>query len=100
MTNQWYLIDNMNKEDLKVTLDGLTLEQLIEVLEEEMQILIEENTKLMGKNLQLQDEVDTLWSMMDAMTVAEKESWLKVLDELDTDVAAKALMITKKRVDC
>tara|TARA_R110000744_G_scaffold58841_1_gene122737 strand:- start:365 stop:637 length:273 start_codon:yes stop_codon:yes gene_type:complete len=90
----------MNKEDLKVTLDGLTLEQLIEVLEEEMQILIEENTKLMDKNLQLQDEVNTLWSMMDAMTVAEKESWLKVLDELDTDVAAKALMITKKKADC
>jgi len=90
----------MSEEILKVTLDGLTLEQLVEVLEEEMQLLVEENTKLMDKNLQLQDEVDTLWAMMDQATKADKESWLKVLDELDPDVTAKAMMISKKKVDC
>ena len=90
----------MSKEDLKVTLEGLTLEQLVEVLEEEPQLLVEENTKLMDKNLRLQDEVDTLWAMMEAMTKAEKESWLKIVDELDTDTAIKGMMVVKKKADC
>ena len=84
----------------KRTLEGLTLEELIDTLQKELELLIEENTRLLDKNLQMQDEIDSLWTMMDAMTNAEKEAWLEVLDDLDTDTAVKAMMVTKKKADC
>tara|TARA_Y100001973_G_scaffold101304_1_gene164147 strand:- start:879 stop:1145 length:267 start_codon:yes stop_codon:yes gene_type:complete len=84
----------------KITLEGLTLEELIDTLQRELQLLVEENTRLLDRNLQMQDEIDSLWAMMDAMTNAEKEAWLEVLDDLDTDTAVKAMMITKKKADC
>ena len=80
----------------KRTLEGLTLEELIDTLQKELELLIEENTILLDRNLQMQDEIDSLWAMMDAMTNAEKEAWLEVLDDLDTDTAVKAMMVTKK----
>tara|TARA_R100000664_G_scaffold19169_1_gene28315 strand:+ start:4072 stop:4350 length:279 start_codon:yes stop_codon:yes gene_type:complete len=92
------LIDDMTEE--KITLEGLTLEELIDTLQRELQLLVEENTRLLDRNLQMQDEIDSLWAMMDAMTNAEKEAWLEVLDDLDTDTAVKAMMITKKKADC
>ncbi len=84
----------------KRTLEGLTLEELIDTLQKELELLIEENTRLLDRNLQMQDEIDSLWAMMDAMTNAEKEAWLGVLDDLDTDTAVKAMMVTKKKADC
>ena len=84
----------------KRTLEGLTLEELIDTLQKELELLIEENTILLDRNLQMQDEIDSLWAMMDAMTNAEKEAWLEVLDDLDTDTAVKAMMVTKKKADC
>tara|TARA_R100000315_G_C5156556_1_gene89929 strand:+ start:196 stop:462 length:267 start_codon:yes stop_codon:yes gene_type:complete len=84
----------------KITLEGLTLEELVDTLQRELQLLIEENTRLLDRNLQMQDEIDSLWAMMDAMTNAEKEAWLEVLDDLDTDTAVKAMMVTKKKADC
>ena len=84
----------------KITLEGLTLEELIDTLQRELQLLVEENTRLLDRNLQMQDEIDSLWAMTDAMTNAEKEAWLEVLDDLDTDTAVKAMMITKKKADC
>ena len=84
----------------KITLEGLTLEELIDTLQRELQLLVEENTRLLDRNLQMQDEIDSLWAMMDAMTNAEKEAWLEVLDDLDTDTAVKAMMVTKKKADC
>tara|TARA_R100000005_G_C5001317_1_gene208471 strand:- start:3601 stop:3879 length:279 start_codon:yes stop_codon:yes gene_type:complete len=92
------LIDDMTEE--KRTLEGLTLEELIDTLQKELELLIEENTRLLDRNLQMQDEIDSLWAMMDAMTNAEKEAWLGVLDDLDTDTAVKAMMVTKKKADC
>ncbi len=84
----------------KITLEGLTLEELIDTLQRELELLVEENTRLLDRNLQMQDEIDSLWAMMDAMTNAEKEAWLEVLDDLDTDTAVKAMMVTKKKADC
>jgi len=100
MINRWYSIGNMSKEDLKVTIEGLTLGQLVEVLKKELQLLLEENRKIADKNLQLQDEVDTLWTMMETMTKSDKEAWLKIVDELDVNTAIKGLMVVKKKADC
>ncbi len=73
---------------------------MIDTLQRELELLVEKNTRRLDRNLQMQDEIDSLWAMMDAMTNAEKEAWLEVLDDLDTDTAVKAMMVTKKKADC
>ena len=55
---------------------------------------------LKKENQQLKDEVDSLWMMLDEMTKADIENWSSILDELQLDVASRALMVTKKKVDC
>jgi len=70
----------MSKKDEK------TKDQLIKKLEEE--------------NQQLKDEIDSLWMMMDEMTKTDIENWSSILEELQLDVASRALMVVKKKVDC
>jgi|TARA_R110000824_G_scaffold38491_4_gene117523 flagellar motor switch protein FliG len=55
---------------------------------------------LKKENQQLKDEVDSLWMMLDEMTKTDIENWSSILDELQLDVASRALMVTKKKVDC
>jgi SMC interacting uncharacterized protein involved in chromosome segregation len=59
---------------------------------EEIQVLKEKNKKL-------QDEVDSLWAMMDEMTKSDIENWSHLMEELKADVLSKSLMITKKVAD-
>jgi len=73
------------------TIDKLEIE--IEKLEELINKAKEENAKL-------KDEVDSLWAMMDEMTKADIENWAHLVKELEQDVIARSLMITKKKVDC
>jgi Asp-tRNA(Asn)/Glu-tRNA(Gln) amidotransferase C subunit len=47
----------------------------------------------------LQDEVDSLWAMMDEMTKSDIENWSHLLDQLEADTAVRALMVTKKKAD-
>jgi flagellar motor switch protein FliG len=56
--------------------------------------------KLQRENQQLKDEIDSLWMMLDEMTKTDIESWSSILEELQLDVASRALMVTKKKVDC
>ena len=70
----------MSKKDEK------TKDQIIKELQEE--------------NKQLKDEVDSLWMMMDEMTKTDIENWSSILEELQLDVASRALMVSKKKVDC
>ena len=51
------------------------------------------------QNAELQDEVDSLWAMMDEMAKSDVENWVHLVDELKNDVVSKALMVTKK-ADC
>ena len=51
------------------------------------------------KNAALQDEVDSLWAMMDEMTKADIENWSHLWDEIRSDVAIRALMVSKKKAD-
>jgi len=55
--------------------------------------------ELEKKNEELQDEVDSLWAMMDEMTAADIENWKHLWDDIAKDVAIRALMISKTKVD-
>tara|TARA_R100000008_G_scaffold58478_1_gene36308 strand:- start:659 stop:886 length:228 start_codon:yes stop_codon:yes gene_type:complete len=69
------------------------LEKQIELAEEALDKAKEENAKL-------QDEVDSLWAMMDEITKSDIENWSHIVEELKSDVVEKSLMITKKVADC
>ena len=66
------------------------LEKQIEIADEALKKVKEENEKL-------QDEVDSLWAMMDEMTKSDMENWTHLLDELEADILLKSLMVTKKK---
>ena len=55
--------------------------------------------ELVEKNRQLQDDVDSLWMMLDEMTKSDIENWSSILDELNANVAERILMVTKKKAD-
>ena len=52
------------------------------------------------ENKKLQDEVDSLWAMMDEITKSDIENFSHLLDELEADVITRTLMVTKKKADC
>jgi peptidoglycan hydrolase CwlO-like protein len=52
------------------------------------------------KNKNLQDEVDSLWAMMDEITKSDIQNFSHLLDELKADVITRTLMITKKVAEC
>jgi len=58
-----------------------------------------ENKKLNESNAKLQDEVDSLWAMMDEMTKSDIKNWTYLLDQLEADTAERVLMVTKKKAD-
>ena len=72
----------------------------IEDLHEEIFELTKENKRLISKNEVLQDEVDSLWAMMDEITKSDIENFSHILDEIKADVITKTLMVSKKKVDC
>ena len=72
----------------------------IDQLEKEIEKLEELINKAKEENAKLKDEVDSLWAMMDEMTKADIENWAHLVKELEQDVIARSLMITKKKVDC
>lgn len=76
------------------------LNLIIEDLQEEIFELIKENKRLILKNEVLQDEVDSLWAMMDEITKSDIENFSHILDEIKADVITKTLMVSKKKVDC
>jgi len=73
---------------------------IIQDLQEELIEIIAENKELILKNEALQDEVDSLWAMMDEITKSDIENFSHILDEIKADVVTRALMVSKKKVDC
>ena len=73
---------------------------IIQDLQEELIEVIAENKELTVKNEALQDEVDSLWAMMDEITKSDIENFSHILDEIKADVVTRALMVSKKKVDC
>jgi septal ring factor EnvC (AmiA/AmiB activator) len=72
----------------------------IKELEKEIEELEELIAKARKENEQLQDEVDSLWAMMDEITKSDIENFSHILEELKADVVTRALMVTKKVADC
>lgn len=52
------------------------------------------------ENKKLQEEVDSLWAMMDEITKSDIENHAHLLKDLESDAYIRSLMITKKKVDC
>jgi|TARA_Y100000114_G_C11753666_1_gene325740 regulator of replication initiation timing len=71
--------------------------KIVEDLQNEILSLIEENKKLITINEDLQDEVDSLWMMMDEITKSDLENFSHILDELKADVITRTLMISKTK---
>ena len=65
----------------------------------EIEKLEKQLKKLKEKNKKLQDEVDSLWAMMDEMTKSDVENWAHLLDTLQKDTVVKALMVTKNKAE-
>ena len=80
--------------------DEINVFEAFEDLYSEIEELIEENKQLITKNEELQDEVDSLWAMMDEITKSDIENFSHILDEIKADVITRALMVSKKVVDC
>jgi len=68
-------------------------------LEAQVKRLINVVKQLRKDNEGLQDEVDSLWMMLDEMTKSDIENWSHLLDEIKADVATRALMVCKKKAD-
>jgi len=64
----------------------------IEKLEKQLEILKQKNKKL-------QDEVDSLWAMMDEMTKADIENWSHLMKDLQKETIVKALMVSRKKAE-
>ena len=59
--------------------------------------ILKKNKSLKLKNKNLQDEVDSLWAMMDEITKSDIENFTHILEDLQKDVIVRSLMITKKK---
>ena len=76
-----------------------TFEEEIENLKKQIEKTKLEKVELDKMNEKLQDEVDSLWAMMDEMTKADVKNWTNILDKLEKDTVVKALMVTNKKAD-
>ena len=75
------------------------LQEEINKLRQEIKKAEDERDKFEKSNKNLQDEVDSLWSMMDEMTKSDIENWSHLLDQLKVDTITKALMISKNKAE-
>jgi len=74
--------------------------EALEALKEEIDLLVKENKYYITKNEELQDEINSLWAMMDEMTKSDIENWSHLMKELKADIITRSLMITKKVAKC
>jgi regulator of replication initiation timing len=74
--------------------------EALESLKEEIDLLVKENKYYITKNEELQDEINSLWAMMDEMTKSDIENWSHLMKELKADIITRSLMITKKVAKC
>ena len=69
-------------------------------LKEEIDLLVKENKYLIIKNEKLQDEIDSLWSMMDELKESDIKNFDHLVKKLQNEVIEKSLMTTNKKADC
>ena len=56
--------------------------------------------KLKENNAKLEDELESLWSMMDELKQADIKNWGHLVKQLKDDLVSKSLMTTNKKADC
>ena len=78
-----------SNEDLKKEIEQLR--KMVSKTKQKKQQLDQANAKL-------QDEVDSLWAMMDEMTASDIKNWSHIIDKLEKDTIVKALMVSKESV--
>ena len=71
----------------------------INKLKEQIKKTKAERKKINQLNKKLQDEVDSLWAMMDEMTKSDIENWCHIMDQLQKDTVVKALMVSKNKAE-
>ena len=76
------------------------LQKELEKLKKQVEKTKQERKNLIEANKNLQDEVDSLWAMMDEMTKSDIENWSHLVKELKADIITRSLMITKKVAKC
>jgi len=77
----------MSKEVLK------ELKEQIKKAEGELETLRDNNAKL-------EDELESLWSMMDELKEADIKNWGHLVKSLQNELIEKSLMTTNKKADC
>ena len=75
------------------------LQKEINKLKEQVEKTKKERDRYEESNKNLQDEVDSLWAMMDEMTKSDIENWSHLLDQLKADTITKALMVSKHKAE-
>ena len=68
-------------------------------LKEQIKKTKAERKKINQLNKKLQDEVDSLWAMMDEMTKSDIENWSHIMEQLQKDTVVKALMVSKNKAE-
>ena len=68
-------------------------------LKEQIKKTKAERKKINKLNKKLQDEVDSLWAMMDEMTKSDIENWSHIMEQLQKDTVVKALMVSKNKAE-
>tara|TARA_R110000824_G_scaffold27426_14_gene93285 strand:- start:9382 stop:9588 length:207 start_codon:yes stop_codon:yes gene_type:complete len=56
--------------------------------------------ELRNKNRELQDEVDSLWTMLGEIKESEIKNWTDIISQMKIKVGTRALMTSKKKADC
>jgi|LULG01.1.fsa_nt_gb predicted nuclease with TOPRIM domain len=76
-----------------------SLQEELKKLRKQIEKTKKERSDLKEANKKLQDEVDSLWAMLDELDKSDIENWTHILDQLKTDTITKALMMSKNKAE-
>ena len=74
--------------------------ELLKELRKQMEDAEAELKKVKENNLKLEDELESLWSMMDELKKADIKNWGHLVKQLQDEMVTKSLMTTTKKADC
>ena len=83
----------------EATMKNENLQKELEKLRKQIKKTKKERNNLEEANKKLQDEVDSLWAMLDELDRSDIENWTHILDQLKTDTITKALMMSKNKAE-
>jgi len=75
-------------------------DKLLKELREQIEETEENLKRVQENNVKLQDELESLWSMMDELKEADIKNYTHLVKQLQDDLINKSLMTTTKKADC